>query len=287
MEHGNITYLKDLDLPRRDYTVKVRVIRLWKQPLYNNPDQFYSTEMIVVDEQGTTMQANVLRRWFPKFESLLHESECYYIVRPTIGLNDSKYKYGNNQNKLGIFVDSDAFPCFDFSGPVYGFCFIDFKDIIEKTVPDNQALDVIGFVADVKDLKKFKTSKGKDTKKVNVILQDLDFLQNSVGSSCSTQSSRLSGMFLSLYDEYVVRSEFVTIAEITLNEVKSVLIVGTVRMIQEELPWYYFACKTCHKKVTKKCDSDEHTVGVLVDQEDVFECKTETCNNTVIEVVER
>ncbi|XP_076884140.1 uncharacterized protein LOC143533170 [Bidens hawaiensis] len=112
-------------------------------------------------------------------------------------------------------------------------------------------------------------------------------LQNSAGSSCSTQSSRLSGMFLSLYDEYVVRSEFVNIAEITLNEVKSVVIVGTVQMIQEELPWYYFACKTCHKKVTKKCDSDEHTVDVLVDQEDVFEYKTETCNNTVIEVVER
>ncbi|XP_076924444.1 uncharacterized protein LOC143586873 isoform X2 [Bidens hawaiensis] len=99
--------------------------------------------------------------------------------------------------------------------------------------------------------------------------------------------NRLSGMFLSLYDEYVVRSEFVNIAEITFNEVKSVVIVGTVRMIQEELPWYYFACKTCHKKVTKKCDSDEHIVGVLVDQEDVFECKTESCNNTVIEVVER
>ncbi|XP_076920318.1 uncharacterized protein LOC143581407 [Bidens hawaiensis] len=176
MEHGNITYLKDLDLARRDYTVKVRVIRLWKQPLYNNPDQFYSIEMIVVDEQGTTMQANVLRRWFPKFESLLHESDCYFIVRPTIGLNDSKYKYVNNQNKLGIFVDSDVFPCFDFSGPVYGFCFTDFKDIIEKSVPDNQALDVIGFIADVKDLKKFKTLKGKDTKKVNVILQDLEYV---------------------------------------------------------------------------------------------------------------
>ncbi|MFS7989516.1 hypothetical protein Hanom_Chr11g01047861 [Helianthus anomalus] len=51
MEHGNITYLKDLDLARRDYTVKVRVLRLWKQPMYNNLEQFYSIEMIVVDEK--------------------------------------------------------------------------------------------------------------------------------------------------------------------------------------------------------------------------------------------
>ncbi|KAJ0879381.1 putative nucleic acid-binding protein [Helianthus annuus] len=79
MELGNITYLKDLDLARRDYTVKVRVLRLWKQPMYNNPDQFYSIEMIVVDEEGTTMQANVLRRWFPKFEHLLNESGNMFL----------------------------------------------------------------------------------------------------------------------------------------------------------------------------------------------------------------
>ena len=32
-------------------------------------------------------------------------------------------------------------------------------------------------------------------------------------------------MFLSLYDEYVVRSEFVNIAEITLNEVKFIILL--------------------------------------------------------------
>ncbi|KAF5819223.1 hypothetical protein HanXRQr2_Chr02g0075231 [Helianthus annuus] len=35
--------------------------------------------------------------------------------------------------------------------------------------------NVIGFVADVKDLKKFKTARGKDTKKLNVIIQDLEY----------------------------------------------------------------------------------------------------------------
>ncbi|XP_076912822.1 uncharacterized protein LOC143571220 [Bidens hawaiensis] len=171
---------------------------------------------------------------------------------------------------------------------------------LKKTVPDNQALDVTGFVADNKDVKKFKTSKGKDTKKVNVILQDLE----------------MNSIYLSLWDSYadsvlehwqnrhengviVVVLQFGTLKyfgrfgyvnncfNVSKLFVKYVVIVGTVRMIQEELPWYYFACKTCHKKVTKKCDGDEHPVGVLVDQEDVFDCKTETCNNTVIEVVER
>ncbi|KAJ0843662.1 putative nucleic acid-binding, replication factor A [Helianthus annuus] len=358
MEHGNITYLKDLDLARRDYTVKVRVLRLWKQPMYNNPEQFYSIEMIVVDEEGTTMQGNVLRRYFPRFEQVFNESDCYFIVKPTIGLNESKYKYVDNKNKLGIYCDTDVYPCKDFNGPIYGFSFTSFKDIIDKTVPENKSIDVIGFVADVKDLKKFKTARGKDTKKLNVIIQDLEMesiylslwdsyvdrilehwenreqhgvivvilqfgtlkyfgrfgyvnscfnvsklfinsdvdemttfrnslIANSAASSCSSQSSRLSGIFLSLYDEYVVRSEFNNIAEVNLNQAKSVVVVGTVQMISEDLPWYYFACKTCNKKVFPKVNNDTPTVGVLVDEEEVYECKTKTCKDIVIEYTKR
>ncbi|XP_021996392.1 uncharacterized protein LOC110893602 [Helianthus annuus] len=288
--------------------------------------------------------------------------KCYFIVKPTIGLNESKYKYVDNQNKLGIYTDSNVYLCDDFNGPTYGFSFTSFKDIIDKTFPENKSLDfhylnVIGFVADVKDLKKFKTTKGKDTKKISVIIQDLEMdsiylslwdsyadrilehwenrdqhgvivvilqfatlkyfgpfgyvnscfsvsklfinsdidditsfrnslIQNSAASSCSSQSSRLSGIFLTLYDEYVVKTEFNNIAELNLSEVKSVVIVGTVQMIAE-LPWYYFACKACNKKVTKKTANDTPTVGVLVDEEEIYECKTKTCKNSVIEYVQR
>ncbi|KAF5795740.1 putative nucleic acid-binding, replication factor A [Helianthus annuus] len=283
---------------------------------------------------------------------------CYFIVKPTIGLNESKYKYVDNKNKLGIYCDTDVYLCKDFNGPIYGFSFTSFKDIIDKTVPENKSIDVIGFVADVKDLKKFKTARGKDTKKLNVIIQDLEMdsiylslwdsytdrilehwenseqhgvivfilqfatlkyfgrfgyvnscfnvsklfinsdvdemtsfrnrlITNSAASSCSSQSFRLSGIFLSLYDEYVVRSEFNNIAEVNLNQAKPVVVVGTVQMISEDLPWYYFACKACNKKVFQKVNNDTPTVGVLVDEEEVYECKTATCKDTVIQYTQR
>ncbi|KAI3810092.1 hypothetical protein L1987_19700 [Smallanthus sonchifolius] len=43
----------DVDLSWRDYSIKVRVLRLWKQPMYNNPAKTYSIEMIVVDDEDT------------------------------------------------------------------------------------------------------------------------------------------------------------------------------------------------------------------------------------------
>ncbi|KAI3744064.1 hypothetical protein L1987_57136 [Smallanthus sonchifolius] len=76
-EYSRIIFLKDVDLSRRDYSIKVRVLRLWKQPMYNNHAETYSIEMIVVDEEGTTMQANVLKRWFCLFEHLLKDTGYY------------------------------------------------------------------------------------------------------------------------------------------------------------------------------------------------------------------
>ncbi|XP_076908565.1 uncharacterized protein LOC143565491 [Bidens hawaiensis] len=256
--------------------------------MYNNLEQLYSIEMIVVDEQGTTMQANLLHRWISRFESILNELDCYYIVKPTIGLNESKYKYVENQSKLGIYCDTEVYRCNQFSGPTYGFSFTNFKGMVEQTIPENEPLDVIGFVADVGDPKKIITQRGDDTKKLNVVLQDLQMkkiylslwgsnadmmlehwekreqdgvivvilqfgslkyfgssafvdscfsvsklfinsdideitffrnslLEKSAASSCSTQSSKLSGMFLSLYDEFVVRSKFNNIAKLNLH----------------------------------------------------------------------
>ncbi|XP_076912067.1 uncharacterized protein LOC143570268 [Bidens hawaiensis] len=115
----------------------------------------------------------------------------------------------------------------------------------------------------------------------NVFLNS--FLQNSAASSCSSQSSKLSGMFLSMYDEYLVRTEFNNIAEVNLNQVKSIVIVGTIRMIPQDVPWYYIAC---NRKVYKKSDNAKRDVAVLVDEDEVYECKTESCNNTVIQYLQ-
>jgi hypothetical protein len=51
MEQVNITMLEDLVAPNVDYTIKVRIIRLWKQPSHHIPGEFYSIDMILMDEE--------------------------------------------------------------------------------------------------------------------------------------------------------------------------------------------------------------------------------------------
>ncbi|KAI3683260.1 hypothetical protein L1987_83763 [Smallanthus sonchifolius] len=180
------------------------------------PAETYSIEMIVVDEEGTTMQANVLKRWFSLFEHLLKDTSCYFIVKPTIGRNNSRNKYVANDNKISIYSYSKVYLCSDFSGPTYGFSFITFDPIVAQSIPEDTPLDVIGFVADVGEVKNIKTSKGKDTYKVNVLIQDL----------------KMHKIFLSLWGSYADE-----ILDVWANKEKSGLIVvilqfGTLKYYQ-------------------------------------------------------
>ncbi|KAI3824864.1 hypothetical protein L1987_06336 [Smallanthus sonchifolius] len=51
MAHETITALKNLDAMKDDYTVKVRIIRLWTRPTFRNPLSVYCYDMILMDEE--------------------------------------------------------------------------------------------------------------------------------------------------------------------------------------------------------------------------------------------
>ncbi|KAJ9535869.1 hypothetical protein OSB04_un000975 [Centaurea solstitialis] len=92
MDEENITRQKD------DFTVKVKIIHLCSQPLFKDPEQLYSIEMILMDEEGSKIHANVLQKWIPKFKKLVHEGAVIFIKNPTIARHVSKYKLIDNTN---------------------------------------------------------------------------------------------------------------------------------------------------------------------------------------------
>ncbi|KAJ9563071.1 hypothetical protein OSB04_008231 [Centaurea solstitialis] len=87
MDEKNITLIDNLDIQKDDFTVNVRIIRLWSQPLFKDPEQLYSIEMILMDEE------------------LLHVGGAIFIKNPTIARHVSKYKLIDNTNKLKNNID--------------------------------------------------------------------------------------------------------------------------------------------------------------------------------------
>ncbi|KAJ9540880.1 hypothetical protein OSB04_027386 [Centaurea solstitialis] len=86
MDEKNITLIYNLDIQKDDFTVKVRIIRLWSQPLFKDPKQLYFIKMILMDEE------------IPTFKKLLHEGAAIFIKNPTIVRHVSKYKLIDNTN---------------------------------------------------------------------------------------------------------------------------------------------------------------------------------------------
>lgn len=51
MDGKNITLIDNLDIHNDDFTVKIRIIRLWSRPPFKDPEQLYSIEMILMDDE--------------------------------------------------------------------------------------------------------------------------------------------------------------------------------------------------------------------------------------------
>ncbi|CAH1414731.1 unnamed protein product [Lactuca virosa] len=79
MAASNVTLIADLDVLRDDLTFKLRVINLWNQKSFYNKDELYLIELILIDEQGNKIQANVSRKNIYRFIDILKDGHAFYI----------------------------------------------------------------------------------------------------------------------------------------------------------------------------------------------------------------
>ncbi|KAL7605262.1 uncharacterized protein LOC111906876 [Lactuca sativa] len=95
MEH--ITLIKELDSIKDDFTIKVRIKRLWTQKSRFDANETYSIEMVLMDEEGRKIHSSCLKKWFPKFHRYLKEDNIIghifeYGCIDTSEQDKSKYK---------------------------------------------------------------------------------------------------------------------------------------------------------------------------------------------------
>ncbi|KAJ0514162.1 putative nucleic acid-binding protein [Helianthus annuus] len=84
MEQDAITLLNNLDLNVDNYTIRIRIVRLWTRADFNNARKVYCYDMIVMDSEGTKMQAFVLAKNASGYQRLLEEKRCLTIRSPSL-----------------------------------------------------------------------------------------------------------------------------------------------------------------------------------------------------------
>ncbi|XP_022001118.1 replication protein A 70 kDa DNA-binding subunit D isoform X2 [Helianthus annuus] len=364
MEPMDITFLNHLDVSHDNYTLKVRIIKLWRQPSFKVPGETYAIEMILMDEEGNKIQATVMNKYFVKFEKLLEESVCLLIKKPSLGDNTSSYKCVDHPHKLFLNFDSTVKKCNDFLGPIHGFSFTAFDQLRGNLIPDDSTVDLIGYVHTFFEIEEFKRKNGKLSKKMNLQLHDLEarnifvtlfdsyaekmwnylskkedgvlaviilqfgrykflrgrayvstfysasslyidddideitvFKKNFINSllakegdeTASSHRVTSSLMLPNWRDDFLTKTVYHTMAEVNeIDQVTTVIVVGTIKCITQGIEWFYNACKKCNKKVITKHIASEIPDGSdQFEEKQILECTNQSCNEHVVFAIPR
>ncbi|CAH1444481.1 unnamed protein product [Lactuca virosa] len=176
MSITNITFIADLDVTRDDLIIKVRVINDWKQMSFYNKNEIWSIELILVDEQGSKIQASVPKKFLYRFKNVLKDGKSYYITSPSFAaLKANTFRLIPQDQKLTFVQETVVKECTQFSGPKFGFSFVDFQSVLSMVHPQNLSLDVIGLVVGVGEMATESTDKSKH--KIHIHIQNENGLE--------------------------------------------------------------------------------------------------------------
>nr|GEX66050.1 hypothetical protein [Tanacetum cinerariifolium] len=118
-------YISDLSPVKDNIKLRVRILRAWLQPLYNN-QQVKNMEMIVMNEH-VTVRMDKLKR----FQHHLKEGNALTIQRYSMGEIKPKFRIVYNAMRLSFLSNTDVYSCTDFNGSVHDFVWRPFKSITD------------------------------------------------------------------------------------------------------------------------------------------------------------
>ncbi|RLN23260.1 hypothetical protein C2845_PM07G02000 [Panicum miliaceum] len=144
---GGFTPLSRLTLGNHGgIRVRVRVSRIWVAFNPNTGTEF-GLDCLLIDEEGVTIQARVLRHYMKRLEDQLVEGKVYALSNFTVG--PRKNEYMACRNGLMIYIDGQTVvdEIDDNTGssiPLHSFEFVDFDDVPLRNGDKRFFTDVIG-----------------------------------------------------------------------------------------------------------------------------------------------
>ncbi|PWA76328.1 hypothetical protein CTI12_AA235610 [Artemisia annua] len=100
----NTTLLYDIDPMLDDIKIVARCISIWKSHPAGKPNEVWSLDMVLQDEQGNRVQATArTKEVINKYRLLIDEGSCYRISNFGVGENGGKYPFLNHRYKISFF----------------------------------------------------------------------------------------------------------------------------------------------------------------------------------------
>ncbi|XP_057755373.1 uncharacterized protein LOC130974516 [Arachis stenosperma] len=164
-------YVTDLNARKLQWNFKVYVIRVWELPNRYNEREVGTIEVIIQGSQGTRLQVSIPKSPLSKWRGVLVQFQMYIMTNFVVvdnqkgNISRGKYLLFFSHRTIASHVENPSFPLNAFQ----------FKTIRELLNHDSTLFDMIGEVVGKEDPKELITSKGKETKRLAIIiLEDLE-----------------------------------------------------------------------------------------------------------------
>ncbi|XLR20892.1 hypothetical protein S83_048804, partial [Arachis hypogaea] len=109
------------------------------------PEHKAPIEMVVLDEEGDTIQCSIKGIFVPIFEGLLlAEGNVYVVTNFTISLNTIKFKPTRHEFRINFNRDTNVRPVQDSSVSLNRFNFVPFKKIHAESKENGYLVGVMG-----------------------------------------------------------------------------------------------------------------------------------------------
>ncbi|XP_061370271.1 uncharacterized protein LOC133312993 [Gastrolobium bilobum] len=265
-------FVKDLNPTKEEWRIKVRVVRCWKVPSFNQKDFDDNVDMVLVEERGGRIHATT--KGTLQVQKKIREGDAYFIKKFGVGLNMGNFRPTRHEYCLSFNLRTDMKSIVDATIPERGFDLAEF-DVIEKESSDSPYLigdgigvlcyslsikilyigrkaethviccvDVIGLLSGIGEVREHVIS-GRNTKMVVVELDNLrlsgDLMQSSqMLTQLSSQSS------YSYENDFLKDTERKFLTDIkNCIDATTCITYGTVKSIESKYNWWYKSCKKC------------------------------------------
>ncbi|KAL8152725.1 hypothetical protein V2J09_010485 [Rumex salicifolius] len=164
-----VQWFNDITSSKVDYTIQVRVIRLYKNSRKDDPSQYSSTK-------NDKIHGIIKESYMTTFFSNMKEGNCYTVSNFGLALYDAKIKHCSHKYKIIFARNTTISSSPSLSVPMHGFNFTEFEKILVNTLDKNFHYDVIRlFVGIDSTISTFKKLKGIQGKRITFRLMDIRY----------------------------------------------------------------------------------------------------------------
>ncbi|RYR69223.1 hypothetical protein Ahy_A03g015759 [Arachis hypogaea] len=168
-------YLLDVNPKKLAWNFNVYVVRISEVPNKYNEKEIGSIEMILQDSKGDRIHASIPKSVVARWKGNIFEFQMYVMSNFIVVGNKTKPKTTNSNWILMFSQRTTVTHINNPSYPLEAFHFRSISDLLNaERLDDTYLFDVIAEVVRKEDPRDLATSTGKETKRMVVVLEDLE-----------------------------------------------------------------------------------------------------------------